>query len=76
VLCFAIASILTSAIMLSLSRGGWIAALIGATIVIWFALLAQWRAASARWARLTGLSYVAVLLGILAVCALYRLPTG
>jgi tetratricopeptide (TPR) repeat protein len=77
VFCLAIASVLTAAIVLSLSRGGWIAASISGTVVLWFVLRSTLQTpAAGRWSRLRSLSYVAAIVGLIAVCALYTAPSA
>jgi O-antigen ligase len=79
VMCFAAATVLTAAIALSLSRGGWMAALLAGSAVIWLALHLHMRTQGAgprNWARITGVASVAVLVGLLALSALYTAPTA
>jgi O-antigen ligase len=79
VLCFAAASVLICAIALSLSRGGLIAGVIGAAIVIWVALRKRWRGygpfAGLR-SKVLGCLYVLVLVTVVASAALYTAPAA
>jgi O-antigen ligase/Tfp pilus assembly protein PilF len=77
--CFAAAAVLTSAIALSLSRGGMLAALIGAALVIWLALKERWRGygtAADKWQKIAGSLYVLMLICVVAGAALYTSPTA
>jgi O-antigen ligase/tetratricopeptide (TPR) repeat protein len=75
--CLAAASILISAIALTLSRGGWIGGVVAVSMVIWLALLVRWRSYRERagiWLKMTGALYVVLLLCIVAGSALYTAP--
>ncbi len=79
VFCLVTASVLTTAILLSLSRGGWIGGLFGGSIVIWWTLRSRRRAPDANQglrARAVNGLYVVALLCILAGSALYTSPTA
>jgi tetratricopeptide (TPR) repeat protein len=77
--CLAAASVLTSAIALSLSRGGWIAGLLATSIVVWGASLAyrsERRDRSGIWLRVPAVLWVGLMLCLVAGAAFYEVPAA
>lgn len=79
VFCLGTASVLTAAILLSLSRGGWIGGLLGGSIITWWMLRSRLSMAGnnpgLRAKAINGV-YAIVLLGVLVSSALYTAPTA
>lgn len=77
--CLVTASVLTTALLLSLSRGGWIGGFLGVAIVIWWTFRTRWRSnpvnQSLQTRVLDGLC-VGVMLCILCAAVLYIAPSA
>jgi O-antigen ligase/tetratricopeptide (TPR) repeat protein len=75
--CLIAASVFICGVALSLSRGGWLGALIAVSMVVGLALMALWRGATKRESRLEvpGTFYVVLVLCIVVIAALYTAPT-